>query len=650
MAAAQVFKVLTEFRFEVGQAVLGARSLQSEVKKISDLADNTMLSLQRLGMGFLAQMGLIRGGTVSFLSLATGASEKFLAAQTALMMVMSSIGDKLTPEIQNFEIRANAAKKIIEDLVGVAREFAIPEESLFGMTKLLIPVLGQMGALGANFENAIDLSRNVLKAAPLLGLVPGLIEGQLVDIVAGASSGQGRLWDRLVGDTPQFSQFAKRGGVADFNMLPAAKRVQLLRDALFRFTKDTEALEARVNSLNGQITIFKSLIHGFDSILRPLGDSIKQPLIRALQLTNQFLKTQGKQLIINLTNFITPLIEKPRKFVITLMQLSRLIDDLSRTRGMLLFGSIMTGLSFAIGKLTKTAAFLNPIVGQVSVMLGVLANVLGQVLSGPIAAIVVTTLKWLAILTPLVGILAAVLAYFGVLGSALTFLLSSVLLPIIAAMGLFQLVSRAVAYARIADLQVLPAFIERFMGVITKLKTSFVLLLDPFITAFDTFAELISPLFRIHIGGSLVLSVFEGIADLLKLLAESFVNLQAVLSGFMEMISEMVLILMDLPNSIDDLMSGRASMQVFEAFGREFSRFREEAFTGMMRKQEDMAIVQQKVEVGKVEIRNEFREKQEPDRIAFTIKDQLAKAAMNPTQGRGRTSSRGLVTSFAATQ
>jgi hypothetical protein len=48
------------------------------------------------------------------------------------------------------------------------------------------------------------------------------------------------------------------------------------------------------------------------------------------------------------------------------------------------------------------------------------------------------------------------------------------------------------------------------------------------------------------------------------------------------------------------------------------------------------AVVQQTTNINKVEIRNDFKEQMEPDRIAFTLKDQLLKAANNPGQAAGR--------------
>lgn len=653
MVAPQVFKVLTEFNFEIGGAMLSSKSLQGEVQKLSSAADNALLSFQRLGMGVAANFGLLGGGVLGFMGTAIRASEKFLDAQTALIMNISSISDKLTGPIDTYGQRALVAKNIIGDLVKVSREFAISEYAMFGMTKLLVPVLGQFGALGNNFENAVDLARNVLKAAPLLGLDPTLIQGQLIDIVTGASSGQGRLWERLVGETPQFAKFAKRGGVAEFNILPAAKRVQLLRDALFRFTKDTEALDARVNSLNGQMTILKSLIMGFDSILRPLGDVLKKPLIKMLQTANTILQTEGKRIVANLAKFIDSIVKEPERLIINLQQTSRLAGDVRKTGNFLKLTAGLFLLGHALRFLGVQSRIVTFMLSPLTTTLVALSRGLGILMTtllNPLKLIGAAASMG-SFLVALPGLLLKVGSIFLKIGGVL----ASFLIPAAMFLAVLQTISRAIAIARVADVKAMPAFVARITALFNRLTDALSLIVMPITNTIDYFARLISPLFRVMFWGDLVISTIEGLVLYFEKLAGLIAATQAAISGFFEAFFQMILNAMDIYRNQGLMGFARegATDKIFgnldEAFAREFNRFI--LGFGKGREGEDgAAVVQQKVEVGKVEIRNEFREKQEPDRIAFTIKDQLSKAAMNPTQGRGRTSSRGLVTSFAATQ
>lgn len=56
----------------------------------------------------------------------------------------------------------------------------------------------------------------------------------------------------------------------------------------------------------------------------------------------------------------------------------------------------------------------------------------------------------------------------------------------------------------------------------------------------------------------------------------------------------------------------------------------------MLKDSENNMISSQITNIGSVNIQNSFKEQLEPDRIAFTIRDQLLSAARNPVSGRNQ--------------
>jgi hypothetical protein len=76
--------------------------------------------------------------------------------------------------------------------------------------------------------------------------------------------------------------------------------------------------------------------------------------------------------------------------------------------------------------------------------------------------------------------------------------------------------------------------------------------------------------------------------------------------------------------AIGDAFSGGVDMMLAELFPKIAAKI-----------DDGSATPQQTVNISKIEIKNDFKEMLEPDRVAFTIKDQILKAARNSTSARG---------------
>jgi hypothetical protein len=650
MVAAQAFKVVTEFKFEVAGALLGTEKLTSGVKQLSGAADAAINRFQSLGLSVIANLGLGGGGAFGLASAAVNASEKFRQAQLSLATVLSG-NLQFFKGVDTFSERLSASRAIIGDIVKDARQFALPEKDLLEITKLLASPLARKGLAGDNLSVAREIGTTFLKTAPILGLDPGLATGQLLDLIAGQSSGQGRLPERLVAETEAFQKFGGKGGLQKFNKLQGAERINLLRTAFRQFNKDTEALAERVNSLGGQFTILRSIIGGINSILAPLGDVIKAPLITILKEVNHLLQTTGKKIIGDFTAILGPLISDPKKLFINLIQTKRLFDDLGRAKSVFTFAGIVGTLGFVLSKVTKIAVFAHPAIAILAGAFKIFADVSEQI-AGPFADIVSSFLKWASIITIVGGITGAILFKFGLLGSTLAslgFFLTSIVAPALVALAVFQFISRAFAIAVTRDLQRAPELAEKFSGAVRKLVETFRMVSSAFFQMVDRLAEGIAPMLGFSSAIDLTLSVLDGLVVFLEKLTTLIIGFDASIAGLAFTVEKFMANIQSIKLADFFAPGNVAGRKLVDGLGDAFSG----AFLDVFANAKvgvgpaGNSVARNVTNIDKITIENKFKEQQEPDRIAFTIKEQLMKAAQNPTQSRGRSIRSALTTSGA---
>jgi len=640
VAPATAFKVVSEFQFEIGSAVLSTQTLQNEVGKLSSLADEALFSFKSLGLGLAANLGLGGGGALGLFSNAIQSSEKFRDVQLSLSTIISANRDVLTGTIDTFNDRLSSSSKIIKDIVADARKFGINEAALLETTKLLSAQLVPKGFAGTDFEVPREISRDLLKAAPVLGVDPGLVQGQLLRIIEGSASIGDTLFRRLKSETQAFSDIKTS---KQFNILQAAERLDRLRRGLGQFTNDSEVLEDRLFSLSGQMAKLKSLTLGVDAILRPLGDVLKRPIIKVLSELNKILEQKGSAIVQSFANVLAPLVESPRSLIINLMQMKEAMNDVSRTGKALATGGIFGLIGFALSKLTGIARLASPVISIVGIVFSGLLDTLDRV-SNPLIAIITDMIKLAGVLT----IIAGVLFKFGLLNKTLLvigFAIKTVIPPMLALLGFFQLISRAVAIARVNDAQNLVDVSAKFAQVSEKIFSALNMIITPFAMLFNAVAELISPLFSVTLTINPLIDILNLTAKVLDKLGNGFITLAALMDGSLAAMAFFVenFNIMDI-FSVDALAdnAGKAGA----AFDDAFNAFVENAVS--RQGQGGNTIVQQNIQVDKIDIKNEFKEQQEPDRVAFTIKDQIMKAATNPVQSLNKGLSTGLQGSLTA--
>lgn len=590
----QMFHVGTEFRFDIGNALLSTETLQNSVNQLSDAADNALLSFQHLGAGLVTHLGLGTGGLLTILGKAVQLSDQFNTSSLVFSNVISSNIKVFSGTIDTFNERLATSQMIMENINKVANQFALPSDSLLHMSELITPILAQHGMAGKNFSTSIEISKNVLKSAPNLGINPMESENQLMNALNGQAMTRG-LFGRLLRDTNVFRD-AHINNTGQFNGLPADKRINLIRKSLAVFSSDADVLKNRVNSLHGQMTLLENNFNAFGSVLRPIGDALLKPIVMVLQELNHFVDGPGRQIAKSFGKLIANVFEDPKNLLINILQLRQLGGD-SRKGGKLL-GFVEL---FLFLRQLKNFVGLDSAVGR--------AISTGFKFIGEGVMFLVRLIPWMGI--------------FKFAVQALWFGISHILPGMLAAVGLFQTISRAKAIAHIHDAATLLTLSPKLAEIMVRMKVAFENIMLPISTVIDALANFIAPLFEITTWADVGLPVLDAIASIFEGLGEASILAYAGLQGLFFAIYQFA----------DNIRQGKllsVLSGVGDAFNGGVQDILDKNFARLQ--QPGGAVMNQVTNIGKIEIRNDFKENQEPDRIAYTLKNQLLKAAANPRQ------------------
>jgi hypothetical protein len=612
--ADQVYRVVTEFRFDVGHAVASSETLQGAVGNLSQAADEALFSFQRLSLGLITSMGLGSGSLLGILGSAIKSSDKFSQSQRDFTnIIMSNIKGAFT-----FQDVMEHTEGIMDSINKKANEFSLPAGELLSMSKAIGAILLNKGLDDPSMKKSIDLSRQFLKSAPTLGIHPGEAQGQLTRAIMGGASMGDTLFLRMAAETSAMNPFSKGGGAQAFNALAPEKRLNLLTKALAQFSSNVDVLRGNAMSLTGELRRMQEALTGTFSIFRKIGDSILDSLLPVLHNANNYIRREGQQIADSLAGIIKNMLTSPEKTLVNLMQMRKAKEDLGQAGSIMGFATVMHGVGWVLSKLTGVAKLAHPAVGWVSLAVGTIATVAKE--ANPYLG------KFLMGLTGIVAVIAVAIKFpvvLGVIGVALT----KILLPLLALWGVLQLFSRAAAIAQVDDAKKIALLMPRFTEVLGKLQRAFQPLIDGFMTIFDGVADFLSPIFRVSFYFEGLISVMEWIAD----------TTAKVIAGFQGLTFAILQLFTNLWNKVAEFVPGMSEIGPSGSVAEAFNSGVDDILTKYFdRSNEGKGISGQTVNINKVEIKNNFKENLQPDRIAFSLKEQLLKVSQNPTQARGR--------------
>lgn len=639
--APAIFKVATEFRFEIASALLNSKKLQTGLEGISNSVNQVEANLAGLSLNLASSLGLFPSSIVGIVGAGLKSSEGFYQTQLAFANLISSNKEHLSGTVDTYSDRLLVAKQIISDIVAKGNEFGLPEKDLISFTKNTAAMLIQTGQVGRNFSTAIELSRNLLKSAPNLGIEPWQVQGQMMDMISGNASRGGRLWDRLTAETEEFGQF-KKSGTKGFNLLTPKKRIDLLRGAFQKFASDTKILEARLNSLTGQMQKLRNIVMGVEGILKPIGDAVKVPILKMLKVINNVLEKEGKKTFSNIGELLGSFISDPKKLFTNIMQIKNLGADVQRTGNIVSIGAGALILGQALKFLKVTAKLAHPAIGAVAMSLGVLYDVMQRLPVG-FGGLSTTLLATVGILgAGVVGILK-----FKEATAALGFIFKRIFLPATLLIGLMQILTRAQSKAKLLDLERIPGGIAEISNKMVRFNTALNNIMSPVTAATEAISDFLAPFFTSYWIFDTTSKKFEFLTSIMESVGDGVLALQGVFSGvifsFMHL-GEMLAIRFDelgkgnILQAFDmDYIKSKTTFGSFEdAYLAGFDDFLEDHFARMAAGDTKFVSQQHTNIAGGIHINNQFKEQMEPDRIAFTLKDQLLRAAQNPTQARNK--------------
>jgi len=581
----QAFTVLSEFKFDIGGALLSTDALKGAVNGVSGAVDNALVSFQRMSLGLVAQfMTGPGGGILGLLGAAISSSDQFAQSQINLANAMGQGAG-------TFAERMRLAEEKMINMNKLALEFGIPGKALVDMTKILLPAINTKMGGSKGVDTAVDLSRNFLKSAPTLGIDPNEATGQLQRAVLGFTDMGDTLFRVLTADTKAMNEFVGKAKV--FNTLPMAQRIQKLTAAFGEFSRDTGALDARLNSITGQMEVLRGQLGGIFSILRPLGATIIPMVVDALQRVNNLIKNNLSKVIENLAFGLKPFVGDLDRFLATLLQLRELKNNLAFTSDIFFLTGALHFLGFAIKALGFT-------------IMGVVTKSLGG-LGAALAFLGGWLVKLMVFIWPLVSALSIIVFKMALWAGLILFVA--------------QILERAAAIIKINLLPSIVAWVTK----LAEIGETFMRILGVFDDGVQTLAKLLAV-------SPVVDWVVSGITTALELLGNLVTGLGLVMMGFQGVFFAILQFL----EQVTSFFGGKG----FEAgkIGDAFNAGTEDMFTKIFARpqQEGGMASANTVNNFDVKMQNNFKEMMEPDRVAFTIKDQLLKASQNKTTAARR--------------
>lgn len=594
------FHIVTEFKFDIASAVVNSEALQSKVEGISGAANQALLDIKRVGVGLIANLGLFQSGFFGFIYQAVQSSEKFEQSQRNLANIFLA-NSKLFKSI-NFNSAMNLSENMMNEIGTKGFKFGIDPNALADQVKIIAPMLLAKGKDDPmTLHNSMEIARGLLKSAPTLGIDPGNLGMQLIDMVSGKADGNNTLFNRLVADTSAF----KNAGVTNsksFNTMEPKRQLQVFMDAITEFGNNAEVVDGNMKSVNNQMSIFRNLLLGQFSIFKSIGKTFGTLISNIMQVVNNWINTKGRVIAEQIGKLFDMFLADPEKAIAQIYQMTRLKKDFAMAGEITKFMGYVEAARNVLKMFNIDASklkVLGPGFKIIEDLTGGFGDVLASAFRGK-------------------GIFGGLL----IVAKSVVGILARVFLPL---MFFFQIISRAIGYAKINDIKAIFTLSADAVTAFAKLSNAFRKIFMPIEMAIDFFARLASSLFTVGPGLSIFITLVEGLASVFDFLGDVVVGILSLVSGIVHSIVSIYahIARMDFLG----LLKGGQFKDGWEG-GKDFWNNAQ----GMKPGDKELPVAANVTHIGSVTIQQQFKEQMEPDRIAFSVVDMLNKVASNPTQ------------------
>lgn len=456
MAIEKLFRVVTDFQFEIASAVANASTLQNSLQSVTSAADalqNQLMAVPKMLLASFAGYFTIGG----IFNAAVGSQQKLQKASLALSNVISANMDKMSGDVGSFNERMMASRQIIESVARTANKFNLDESAMVTTFESMAAMLAPKGLAGTNFNVALELSRGLLKSAPLLGVDPFLVQNQLREIIEGRAGMQNTLFARLSAETTAFQGVGKKGtdSVAkQFNTLSVTERLDRLRKGLLTFANDMDVVHGSAMLLSSLMTRIRNQIFGLNSVFRPLGEVLVPRLEMGLMMVSDAIENYARPFLERFAGLVEKIFQDPARAWATLQQIRGLQKDLATTGGLFQRIAMVELVTMASAFLLNSKRIQNlissaglPGLAKAIAALGIVSEVTHK----RISAVTGTD----AIASAFVGIRTASGAFGKVAATVATgiqilrFALVRIAAPIVVVTTAFSIFTRAAAYAAV---------------------------------------------------------------------------------------------------------------------------------------------------------------------------------------------------------
>jgi len=645
------FKIGAEFAFDAGLASAEIGAIQNKIGSLSNSIDNLMYQAQNFGLNFVASFTGVGGGILGVLGNAISASDEFKKAQLSFSNIIVSNIDNFSGSVNTFNERMAVSKGIINDVIADARRFSIPAKELLKTTEIIGGLTAPIGLTGKNFDISRSLSANYLKASRYMGVDPSQSMNQFIGIATGQATEQGLMGKRLF----------KEVGIEDTqgNIIRTSKAwnkffesdklnaIVALNKAMDKFTKNADELEGATNTIGALFQRVKDLFTGFASILRPLGDVILPMVVKYVNMVIKVIENQGGNIVKDLARFIEPITKAPEQFLVKMLSLRHLAADVAKAAWWTSSALALAHLESVISLLGRTA--LGAKIGSIATEIPYLGKFF----------------TWIVSIAKSIGSLLGTGGGFLTLIGRLSFLFGFLTI-------VFQGISRAVEQLRIDKIIELIKNSDVIANRFTRISAALIEIFRPIDILIDLVSALVYPILRFAsgidnvTGGLNVLTrILEGVSWVVRNITGVFmavftlfneiviffiVNpLNQVIDAFKYLGSIITDFLGSILPSLPSLSSatGEGSKSFMGYDGSMLDQMKNTWYGDVIKKMEsayneysrpylspdqegkEKAIAQNNVNIGKVDIINQIKHEVQPDRIAFTVAEQLMKLGNN---------------------
>lgn len=595
----EIFDVQTEFTFGVGQAIMQSKALEGAVESLSESVAKAQSKFQMFGVAIAQQMGLLgTGGFLGFLYKAIAASEDWHMQALQMSGMIGSNMSALGGTINTFNQRLATSEMVMGRIGQEAQALGLDGKMLFGMTHMLAQPLLNRGKAGTNFTNASRMAGNTMLAAESLGINPMFAAQSVTNALTTGMGLHGKMFGRLV-NTSAF----RGAGIKTQQQLagmPLDKRIELMDKALNVFRQDTEFMTFRLESLHVQMQIMKNAISNF---LKPIGDAITKPLAQLVRNLRTWFEQNSGPLADAIGMMLGKIISNPKNSFVNFEQAKAFGGDFKQ--------------SFKIFEGYRIAQFVLFLVAAATNMtkLGVLGKIVTAAWDG---------------LSSAFSFLISKITFGGAILRFISFAFWEFIAPLLAILAVMQLISRAKAIAKVNDVTEVAKQTPRLAAASARFAVVANELFGPFIRLFDWMANKISIIFEWSLYMRLGIWLINLMSD----------AMQGAIYHIWQWIAVFDAIGAAVTKFISNIMSGKWSTSGSGVLDSAMQAYGDTIEKNKYRWGDTSKAVAARLEVtnnniAKVEMNMEFKEQNAPDRIAFSVKEQLFNAVKNPTRGRG---------------